>query len=150
MSKESDQTLKTPISAKVLIKAAIQEVFDHIATADGLDKWFTSGSVIEEKVNGDMEFKWVDWGPDKVNTSSKCRVVWHERPNRFIFEWWLDHPTTVEIKLTETAHGTLLEVEEKGYEYSDEGVKRCLDCATGWGEAITLLKVYLEHGISYK
>ncbi len=35
------------------------------------------------------------------------------------------------------------------YPNSPEGRGNMLDCASGWGEALTLLKFYLEHGIVY-
>jgi hypothetical protein len=44
--------------------------------------------------------------------------------------------------------GTLLILEEHGYTAKD--IKSCISCAVGWGEAMTLLKVYLEHGLILK
>jgi len=42
----------------------------------------------------------------------------------------------------------LLLLEEQGY--TNEDINACIGCAVGWGEAVTLLKVYLEQGIVYK
>ena len=63
--------------------------------------------------------------------------------------WWEDHYTNVEMTFKEIKDGTLVTVKEYGYEDSKEGHKRCLECATGWGEALTLLKFYVEYGIRY-
>jgi len=142
--------LKTPIEVKVYIEAPIEKVFKHIATAQGLDAWFTTGTRLEEFPDGNMELVWLGWGPDDVTTSSKCKVVKHEAPYRFTYQWWLDQPTTIEIVLSKVNNGTLLKLKESGYQNSDQGISRCLDCAVGWGEAITLLKIYCQHQISYK
>jgi hypothetical protein len=45
--------------------------------------------------------------------------------------------------------GTILTVIETGYSNSERDVRACLGCATGWGEALTLLKFFIEHGITY-
>ena len=39
---------------------------------------------------------------------------------------------------------------EENYPESDEGLAMFRECCVGWGEAITLLKVYLEKDINYK
>ena len=49
----------------------------------------------------------------------------------------------------EVEGGTVVKLKEYGYEDTEEGHRRCLECATGWGEALTLLKFYVEHGITY-
>ncbi len=49
----------------------------------------------------------------------------------------------------EVKEGTVVSVKEHGYQDSTEGHVRCLECATGWGEALTLLKFYVEHGLRY-
>lgn len=73
-------------------------------------------------------------------------------PNRsFVFQWSPgQHPTTVSFTLREHKNGTILRVEETGYSTTREDLSACLDCAAGWGEALTLFKIYLEHSITYK
>lgn len=41
-------------------------------------------------------------------------------------------------------------LKEVGYSNSDKDIKTCINCAVGWGEAMTLLKIYLEEGVVYK
>jgi uncharacterized protein YndB with AHSA1/START domain len=120
-----------------------------MTTADGLDGWFTRGSEVDRRPGGKIVFRWVDWGPDKVTATSECPVLEADVPNRFVFKWWEDHYTTVELDFEEVEGGTLVSVREHGYEDSEKGHRRCLECATGWGEALTLLKFYVEHGITY-
>ena len=38
---------------------------------------------------------------------------------------------------------------EHGYQDTPSGRLAFADCATGWGEALKLLKFYLEHGVKY-
>lgn len=139
----------TPIFHKVLIKANRMKVFNAITTAEGLDSWFTKGTEIDRQPGGKFIFRWVNWGPDKVTTESKAIVVEIIPPERFVFKWWEDHYTVIEMDFIETEEGTIISLKESGYEDSKEGHRRCLECATGWGEALTLLKFYVEHGIIY-
>jgi uncharacterized protein YndB with AHSA1/START domain len=139
----------TPIIHNVFIRANREKVFDAMTTAKGLDGWFTRGAVVDRKPGGTIIFKWVDWGPDKVNTTSKGPVIEVNVPERFVFQWWQDHLTTVEMDFEAAEDGTVVKLKEYGYEDTEEGHRRCLECATGWGEALTLLKFYVEHGITY-
>ena len=45
--------------------------------------------------------------------------------------------------------GTVVTVTESGHTASPKDLEALVECASGWGEALTLLKVYLEHGITY-
>ncbi len=51
--------------------------------------------------------------------------------------------------LSEQSGGTVLRLTEQGHANDSKGRAMALECAAGWGEAITLLKFYLEHGITY-
>lgn len=60
-----------------------------------------------------------------------------------------DSITNVSFTLEPFKSGTILTVIETGYSNSERDVRACLGCATGWGEALTLLKFFIEHGITY-
>jgi len=139
----------TPIIHKVLIKTSREKVFENLTTAEGLDGWFTNGTFVDLRPGGKIIFKWVDWGPDKINSQAICPIVEVKIPEKFVFKWWEDHYTTVEIDLLEVEGGTVVNVKEYGYADTLEGHSRCLECAAGWGEALTLLKFYCEHGLRY-
>ena len=143
------QTFDTSIIHKVLIKADRKKVFDAMTTAEGLDKWFTKGASVDRKPGGTLVLKWKDWGPDNVSEEAKCPILEVKVPEKFVFQWWEDLYTTVEILFEEVEDGTLLRLKEYGYEDSKKGHRRLLECAVGWGEALTLLKFYVEHGITY-
>ena len=142
-------TFEAPILHKVLIRADRKRVYDAITTAEGLDGWFTNGSSVDRKAGGKILFKWVDWGPDKVNSKAEGPIIEVKVPERFVFKWWEDQLTTVELDFIEVEEGTVVRVKEYGYQDTSEGHRRCIECATGWGEALTLLKFYVEHNIRY-
>jgi hypothetical protein len=55
----------------------------------------------------------------------------------------------VTIVITPVENGSVVTLRETGYPDTDIAKQIMLGCATGWGEALTLLKFYLEHGIKY-
>jgi len=140
------------ISHSALIRAAPERVYDAIATAEGLDGWFTTGATVDARPGGEIRFRWKDWGPDHFTGEDGGPVLEAKRPERFIFKWSPDsssYATTVEINFEPVAEGTVVRVVEYGYEDTPSGRKKMLDCASGWGEALTLLKFYVEHGVRY-
>jgi uncharacterized protein YndB with AHSA1/START domain len=141
--------IKCPIHHKTRINADIETVFKYIATAEGLDKWFTTGTKLDQYKGGTVKFVWVNWGVDQVNADSGGEILNYDPPNRFTFNWWYDKPTVVDISLLSQDGFTVIEVNETGYENSEEGIERLIDCSTGWGEALTLLKFYIEHKVTY-
>ncbi|PLR68867.1 MULTISPECIES: SRPBCC family protein [Bacillaceae] len=56
------------------------------------------------------------------------------------------YKTEVSITFDKSDEGTVVTVTETGYLIEDADV--CLSCATGWGEALTFLKMYIEFGIT--
>ena len=71
----------------------------------------------------------------------------------FSFGWYpigKEYPTTVTFQLEGTYGGTVVDITERNYPDTDAGRKMILECACGWGEAVTLFKFYLEYGVTYK
>jgi uncharacterized protein YndB with AHSA1/START domain len=128
------------------INAPRERVYDAFATTDGLNAWFTEGGSVDARPGGAMTFKWVDWGPDKGTYQSAGRVIEAKRPERFVFRWGEEgkDATTVELTFEERDGGTLVQVREYGFVKLDNA----LDNASGWGEALTLAKFWVEHGIT--
>ena len=148
----SDRLLDAEIAHAALVRAPREEVYDAFATARGLDAWFTTGAEVDARPGGVMHWRWNEWGPDGVTAEDPGRVLEARRPERFVFEWHgagRDHPTTVELDFEEHAEGTVVRLRERGYPDTPDGRRRFADCAAGWGEAITLLKFYVEHGLRY-
>ncbi len=108
--------------------------------------------LLEPKVGGKCCFNWKDWGPDRYTNNSDGKVVAFEPHTLLAFEWYAagrENPTTIRFNLEPTSGGTALTIEESGYLDTDEARAGILSCASGWGEAATLLEFLIEHGIIY-
>ncbi|MDQ2987356.1 MAG: SRPBCC domain-containing protein [Armatimonadota bacterium] len=135
-----------PIRHSVYIDASVDIVYRTLTTAEGWDAWFTDGTELDPSPNGEIVLRWRDFGPSRISAEDGGPILEAERNKRFVFEWEPgDNPTTVAFTFHAHAGGTILELEESGYETMTSYV----DCATGWGEAMALLKFYLEHGVTY-
>ncbi len=143
--------LDMEIRHRVLIRAAPEAVYDALATGEGIDGWFTAGSEIDGHAGGSYTLRWRDWGVDRIDAEERGPVREADLPRRWSFEWnaHLGSRTTVTFDITPRDDGTVVEVTETGYPDTPEGRMQFVDCATGWGEALTLLKMWLEHGVRY-
>ena len=143
---------KLEIKHSTLIHAEPKRVYDALTTSDGLDAWFTSGANVNAHPGGEIHFRWVNWGPDQISMEDGGSVIEAIPPERFVFQWHPDLPeyaTTVEINLVPKDGGTIVSLRELGFADTPSGIAALANCATGWGEALTLLKFYLEHGLHY-
>jgi hypothetical protein len=69
-----------------------------------------------------------------------------------VFQWHPDsseYLTTVDVVFEHEPRGTVVRLREHGYADTPAGREAFVTCATGWGEALTLLKFYVEHGLRY-
>lgn len=134
------------------VRATPEAVYDGIATANGLDGWFTQGAEVEAQPGGVLTFRWVEFGADKVTGEAVCPIKEAKRGSRFVFQWKPDMPsyaTTVEIDFEAAEGGCIIRLREFGYQDTESGLRAMLECAAGWGEALTLWKFYIEHSLSY-
>jgi uncharacterized protein YndB with AHSA1/START domain len=142
--------LDLEIRYAVLVRAPRARVYDGIATAEGLDGWFTEGAEVDPRPGGRIRFRWREWGPDRVTFEDGGPVLEAVRPERFVFQWSPDDPsyrTTVELTFREDDRGTVVSVRERGFRDTPSGRRALMDCAAGWGEALALWKFWVEHGI---
>ena len=126
-----------------------ERVFEVIGKTGGWDPFFTTGFEIEPKAGGNIFFRWKDWGPSFYTIEVPGKVIEYNPPHTLIFEWGSSMKSVVEFHLSEKFGGTLVHVKESGYPDTPDGIKNLLECACGWGEAVTLMKFYLEHGVVY-
>lgn len=141
--------IKEEINQATFIKAPPEKVYDTITSAEGWDAFFTTGMEIDPRPGGNILFRWKDWGPDFYTLSAGGPVLEAKRPERFVFQWGSKYLTTIMIDLIEEHGGTTVRLIECGYRNTPESRAMMLECAAGWGEALTLLKFYIEHGITY-
>jgi len=148
MTKKMDEK----VDFKILVRAEPERVYDALATAKGLDGWFTSGASVDDHAGGKIKFVWKNHGPDHYDGSSEGPILENNRPRRFVFQWKVDtdsYNTTVEIDFTKDAEGTMVRLVEHGYDDTPTGLRDLLARATGWGEVLTMMKYYVEHGVTY-
>jgi uncharacterized protein YndB with AHSA1/START domain len=141
------------IRHSVFIRAPREKVWAAFTTSQGLDGWWgTRGSEIDPTPGGKMKLRWHDWGAERdINMNADCTVLEAIPPKRFVYQWGEspDTMTTVEFDLEEREGGTLLRLREHGFASTEKGRKSFEGNSIGWGEAATLLKFYVEHGVSY-
>lgn len=141
-----------PITHSVLVRAERERVYDALSTGEGLDSWFTVGSSVDRRPGGAIHLRWQDWGADRINAEDHGTVLEVQRPDRFVFTWHPSGPnfeTTVAFDFIPDERGTIIRLHETGYPDTPAGRSGLISCATGWGEAMTLVKFYLEHGARY-
>lgn len=146
------EKIDSRIHFKTEIKATPEVIYRLIATSAGWDEWFTRGMVFNLEKNGECLFSWKNWGPDRIAESERAVVRDFTQNKTLKFDWnyFLEGgPTTVEISLEARAGSTVVEVIQNGFPNSKPGLQMFTQCSVGWAEAMTLLKVYVEHGISY-
>jgi uncharacterized protein YndB with AHSA1/START domain len=144
--------MSTPIRHSNYIDVGPDLVYETLTTAEGWNAWFTTGMELDLKPQGTIHFKWKNFGPTQDTVEDKGTVIEFE-PNRSLTFLWHpqgeNKPTQVKFYMEPKGNGTHLKLEETGYLDTPEGHAVFNSCATGWGEAMTLLKFYLEKGLTY-
>ena len=149
---QKPELISEEIRATTLVRAPAEKVYRAITTAEGLDGWFTTEATVEAFAGGKIRFRWKNWGQDHFTGENGGPVLIAEPQKRFVFQWSPDqatYATTVDISFEEVAEGTIIRLREYGYHNTSPGLKKMLNCAAGWGEALTLWKFYVEHGGRY-
>lgn len=135
------------------IKVEPKRVYEALVTAEGWNTWFTDETTImwNDDGTGEIRLRWSNYGIDKIAIEDGGKILEAIPYECFVFQWSPgESVTTVKFLLKPYKEGTMLRIAESGYSESDRDIKACIGCAVGWGEALNLLKVYLEHGIVYK
>ncbi|MCI1592146.1 MULTISPECIES: SRPBCC family protein [Heyndrickxia] len=135
------------------IKVDRKKIYEVLTSADGWNAWFTDDTKLDIRPDGTGEIKlrWSKFGIDERDMEDGG-VILEAIPNhRFVFQWSpVKRKTVVSFKLIDYKNGTLVQLDEIGYVDTEHDIEACIDCAIGWGEALTLLKIYLEYGIVIK
>ena len=140
------------VDFRILVRVAPERVFDALATAEGLDEWFTEGAELEPRAGGKLIFRWVDYGLDRYTGEYPGKVLEVKRPERYVFQWQADsggYFTTVEIDFQRVDEGVIVHLVEFGYKDTPEGMQDLINRVSGWAHVLTQMKYYLEHGVRY-
>ena len=134
-----------------MIRAPAEAIYDLIATAEGLDRWFTVGADVDPRPGGIIVYRWRSWGPDRVTAEAAGTVHEAVRPKRFVFDWDVGagERAIAEFTIEPVSDGCVLRLREHGYADTASGHAALVREASGWGEAMTLIKLMAEHGIRY-
>jgi uncharacterized protein YndB with AHSA1/START domain len=135
----------------VFIRVTPRAVYELFATAGGLDSWFTTGAEVEARLGGRIVYRRKNWGPEHVTTEAAGEVHEAKPPGRFVFDWDSadERPTTVEMDFEAVDGGTVMRLREFGFSDGARGEQALAREASGWGEAMTLAKFRVEHGLRY-
>lgn len=140
------------IKHSTYIDAPPEAVYDAVTTSEGMNSWFTTDSEIDPREGGRIMLRWRDFGMDRITLEDGGPVYAAEPGRRFVFQWHPiapNKPTTVEMTFSPFGQGTRVDLLETGYTDSEQDLGACLNCSVGWGEALTLLKYYLEQKDRY-
>lgn len=147
--------MELTVKHSTYIAVSPAETYKALATSEGLDAWFTKGAEVDAREGGYIHFRWEDFGLDRLMLEDGGPVLEAEPGKKLVFGWHPagpDKPTTVTLELSGYGKGTRLDVTEIGHLVSDTagGWQAALTVAVGWGEALTLLKYYLEQREAYR
>jgi uncharacterized protein YndB with AHSA1/START domain len=144
-------TVKTQIRKSIFIYAPPEKIFEAITASRHWDNYFTTGMELDPRPGGACDFRWHNWGPDLYVGESPGKVLDIQTPNLFVFEWGgPGRRTTARLEIEPKYDGSILTLEEHGYPETAEGREYMIECAAHWGELLTLIKFYVEFGITYR
>ena len=147
-----NDTLRAPaVEQAIYIDAPPEHVYATLTTAAGWNAWFTHEAAIDLAPGGKLKFHWKDWGPDGITTDAEGMVRAFEPGRRFVMDWesGAEAWTTVTFDLETRGSGTVVRLREAGFALTERDLRVLVATALGWGEALALLKFYLEHGLTY-
>jgi uncharacterized protein YndB with AHSA1/START domain len=141
----------TVISHRTYVNLGVKELYRKLTSGCGWEGWFATTARVAQRVGEPVYFRWENFGADRYCAEDHGEVLLLEEGKVFSFNW---HPgeksTEVSLRFEPLGEGCLLTVEERGHSFSNEAdANVALSVATGWGEALTLLKFHTEHGLTY-
>ena len=136
--------MQTPmVQTGILIRRPVDEVYQAF-TEPGVTSWFwfTHG---DRRLSPGATVTWT-WGMYGVSTRVLVKDVQVNR--RILVDWNLDdQPTEVEWRFEARGKTTWVEIFNRGFPASDEGVKAALDAMEGFTLVLAGAKLWLERAI---
>ncbi len=124
------------IQAETTVHAPVQAVWDAIATAEGLKRWFPIDAAVKPGAGGGI---WYSWGPGTVEGTAKI-VAWN--PPRHLkteYDGMSDDWT-----LEPVGNGTVVRVVSAGFGDSTAGREQAAAVERGWRFELTGLRHAIE------
>lgn len=127
----------------IKIHAPCEQVYQAIATAEGVRNWWTRDTDLDSRVGGKGEFRF-------ANGTRVTKVIIEELTPPLRAVWkalsapipsWAD--TTIRFELRAADGGTLLSFAHCGFPQADDLFAYSV---TAWGSFLISLKLYLETG----
>jgi uncharacterized protein YndB with AHSA1/START domain len=126
---------------RVGVVAPLEEVYDAIATPEGLAAWWTTDTVGKSEVGGELAFRFGEVGGFdmeilELDPSGRVRWLVTDGP-----EEWIG--TEVDWKLEQREDWTIVLFKHQGWR---EPVEFMHHCSTKWGSFLMSLKELVETG----
>ena len=93
---------KRVVEFSTIVRAEPAKVYEAVATAEGLDGWFTTGVTIDPRPGGALVLRWKNWGVEDFSGEMVGEVVEARPSDRFAFRWPVDsggYMTTVAMDI---------------------------------------------------
>jgi hypothetical protein len=121
-------------------KATVKQMYDAVATVEGLANWWTKKVSGESKIGGILQFRFSKGGPDfeVIDLQSLKKVEWKcvQGPK----EWINKH---IEFNISKENEETVLLFKHGGWR---EEVEFMHHCSTQWAYFLIGLRKFLESG----
>lgn len=132
------------LTNRITLDATPQQVWDAIATAEGLKRWFpTDARVTEPDAAGENGELWFSWGPAVMEGSA--RIIEWAPPTRMVTTWAsMRDEFLIEAGEGESKGKTVLTITSHGFGIGDPWDDMYDSVRTGWVFELTGLKHALE------
>lgn len=138
------------VEHKTFIQSTPSNIYDRLTSGTGWERWFATEAAIGDRPGSQVYFRWQNFGANRYSAEDHGRIVTLEKGKTFAFTW---HPgmmeTLVSFTFEKLGDGCMLTVKETGYSNEEKDVSIAISVASGWGEALTLLKFFVEHHLIY-
>ena len=135
----------TKITQSIKIKGNAGDIYQAIATEQGVKNWWTNFASVDEFVGGKAEFHFPAYDVSKfaeIKTLEPGKqVTWYVTEQKAAATDWVD--TTIDFQLSEADGETLVEFNHTGW---PENASTFEQCVNGWDYFLKSLKLLVETG----
>lgn len=135
------------VHVKDIVRRKVEEVFNTIIDKNKISKYFVSEASANLVEGTEVKWEWKDFGAECM-----VSVLSIEKNKRIVFNWKGNQVATeVEMIFIGNDNGTTeVNIKERSYENSKEGIKKVMQQTQGWTDFLCSLKAYLYTGINLR